>query len=73
MPENLARTCTDALRAGVDFPTLWNTVLKSHPLVAGNPIQRLAGGRPFLEIPLVRGRCLVIDSDAKTVELDYRS
>jgi hypothetical protein len=72
VPNKLAQICTDTLRNGVDFPTLWETVLKAHPLVAGNPIQRLVGTRPLLEIPLVMGRRLLIDSEAKTVELGYR-
>jgi hypothetical protein len=54
---------------GVDFPTLWYTVIKPHPCVVGVPVQRLAGDRTYLEIPLLRGNWLVVDTDRRTVSL----
>ena len=54
---------------GVDFPTLWNTILKPHPYVAGIPVQRLNGTRPYVEVPLRRGDWLVIDYEAKSARL----
>lgn len=57
---DLARLCTDAVHEGADFPTIWSTLLKGHPLVEGIPQQRLEGGRSLLEIPMitVNGSCL---------------
>jgi hypothetical protein len=68
MPEradDLARLCTDAVRKGEDFPTVWQTLLRGHPLVDGIPRQRLEGTRSFLEIRLITGERLVFDGDAK--------
>ena len=55
--------------SGVDFPTLWHTVIKPHPTVAGVPIQRSDGSRIYLEIPLLRGDYLVVDTEGRTVSL----
>jgi hypothetical protein len=62
---DLARSCTELVRQGKDFPTIWATVLKSHTLVEGIPRQRLEGGRSLLEIPLITGERLLFDGDAK--------
>ena len=67
--DDLARECTDAVRDGADFPTVWDTMLKGHALVAGIPIQRFEGTRSLLVIPLLRGRWLVFDGDAKEFNL----
>jgi hypothetical protein len=66
---DLVRSCNTAMRSGVDFPTLWHTVIKPHPSVAGAPVQRLDGGRTYLEIPLLRGDWLVVDTAGRTVSL----
>jgi len=62
---DLARLCTDAVRKGNDFPTIWNTLLKRHPLVEGIPRQRLEGNRSFLDIRLITGERLVFESEGK--------
>jgi hypothetical protein len=67
--QDLMRKCSDALRRGVDFPTLWHTVIKPHPTVAGVPVQRSNGDRTYLEIPLLTGDCLVADTEGRTVSL----
>ena len=64
---DLVQSCNDAMRTGVDFPTLWHTVIKPHPSVVGVPVQRLDGNRTYLEIPLLRGDWLVVDTDGRTV------
>ena len=66
---DLVQSCNDAMRTGVDFPTLWHTVIKPHPSVVGVPVQRLDGNRTYLEIPLLRGDWLVVDTDGRTVSL----
>jgi hypothetical protein len=66
---DLIENCNDAMRIGMDFPTLWHTVIKLHPSVVGVPVQRLDGNRTYLEIPLLRGDWLVVDTDGRTVTL----
>jgi hypothetical protein len=63
--DDLARLCTDVVRKGEDFPTVWQTLLKRHPLVEGIPRQRLDGNRGLLDIPLITGERLVFDAEAK--------
>lgn len=62
---DLAQMCTELVRQGKDFPTIWATVLKSHTLVEGIPRQRFEEMRSLLEIPLITGEHLVFDGDAK--------
>ncbi len=62
---DLAQTCTDLVRKGKDFPTIWGAVLKGHTLVEGIPRQRLEGARSLLYIPLITGDWLVFDGNAK--------
>ncbi|MCG7506032.1 hypothetical protein [Mesorhizobium retamae] len=57
-----------ALSEGLDFPTIWQTVLKRHPYVAGLPIQDKNELGPFLKIPLITGGFLI--SDARGFHLD---
>jgi len=61
MARNLLNECTAAKEAGADFPTIWQTILKSHPLVMGPPIQRLEGEEAVLEISLINGQRIVLD------------
>ena len=61
---DLARLCTDAVRKGNDFPTIWNTLLKKHPLVDGIPQQRLEKNQS-LDIRLITGERLVFESEGK--------
>jgi len=69
-PDDLVQKCREAMDGGVDFPTLWHTIIKPHPAVAGVPVQQLDDAqRPYIEIPLIRGDRLVINFDAKIVHL----
>lgn len=61
---DLMRKCNAAAQGGADFPTIWNTVLKPHPLVIGRPRQGLQNGRTRLEISLITGQRLIFDSSA---------
>jgi len=67
---DLARTCTELVRKGKDFPSVWGTVLQGHTLVEGVPCQRLEGKRSLLDIPLITGERLVFDEDAKEFRVD---
>jgi hypothetical protein len=62
---DLARQCTELIRKGNDFPTIWSTLLKSHTLVEGTAQQRLECSRSLLDIPLITGEQLVYDADVK--------
>ncbi len=62
---DLARQCTELLRKGNDFLTVWSTLLKSHTLVEGLPQQRLERNRSLLDIPLITGEQLVFDADVR--------
>jgi hypothetical protein len=68
-PNDLVLKCNEAMRVGVDFPTLWHTIIKPHPTVIGPPVQRLDGNRAYLEVPLLRGDWLVVDNELRTVSL----
>jgi cbb3-type cytochrome oxidase maturation protein len=68
-PDDLVEKCNEAMRLGVDFPTLWHTIIKCDPNVMGPPVQRLEGNRTYLEIALLRGDWLVIDNEAKAVRI----
>jgi hypothetical protein len=63
--QDLARLCTDMVRKGEDFPTVWSTVLKGNALVDGIPQSILEGTRAVLEIRLITGERFVFDGDAK--------
>jgi hypothetical protein len=62
---DLARHCTELVRKGNDFPTVWSTLLRTHTLVEGTARQRLECERSLLDIPLITGEQLVYDADVK--------
>ena len=62
----MARLCTELVRKGTDFPTVWTTVLKGNALVNGIPQSKLEGRRPMLEVQLITGERLVFDGKSKT-------
>jgi hypothetical protein len=65
MPHHLAEVCTELMRKGTDFPTIWTTLLKRHILVDGIPESRLEGNRPVLVVRLITGERLVFDGERK--------
>ena len=62
---DLARQCTELVRKGNDFQTVWSALLKSHNLVDGTARLRVERNRSLLDIPLVTGEQLVFDADVK--------
>jgi hypothetical protein len=62
---DLARHCTELVRKGNDFTTVWSALLKDHILVEGIPREKLERNRSLLRIPLITGELLVFDSDVK--------
>ena len=62
---DLARHCTELVRKGNDFSTVWSVLLTTHTLVEGTEQQRLECDRSLLDIPLITGEQLVYDADVK--------
>jgi hypothetical protein len=62
---DLARHCTELVREGNDFTTVWSTLLKDHTLVEGIPREELERNRNLLRILLITGEQLVFDPDVK--------
>ncbi|KAB2876455.1 MAG: hypothetical protein F9K43_01145 [Bauldia sp.] len=58
--EELLAACIDAARTGADFPTVWHSILRRHPIVVGSPVQRMDGTTAILEVPLLFGQRLVV-------------
>lgn len=58
----LLETCNRLRSGGADFPTIWSSVLKTHPYVAGLPIQDRGAYGPVLRIPLITGQHLLFES-----------
>lgn len=55
----LVRECNFTRSKGADFPTIWQTMLKMHPYVAGPPVQDWDEQGPILKVPLITGRHLI--------------
>jgi hypothetical protein len=64
-PHQLAEVCTELVRKGTDFPTIWTTPFKGHSFVNGIPGSRLEENRPVLVVRLITGELLVFDSERK--------
>jgi hypothetical protein len=64
----LAERCNAARMAGADFPTVWNTILKTNRLVLGIPIQALQDGKPVLKIRLTTKQHIVHGFNGYAVE-----
>jgi len=63
--DDWAQLCTELVRKGNDFPTVWNTVLKGNALVDGIARSSREGAKSVLEIRLTTGERLVFDGDAR--------
>jgi hypothetical protein len=62
---DLARHCTELVRKGNNFTTVWSTLLKNHTLVEGVPREMLEHNRDLLRVPLITGEQLVFDAEVK--------
>jgi len=62
---HLAEVCTELVRKGTDFPTIWTTLLKGHSLVNGIPQSKLEGNRPVLVVRLITGELLLFDGERR--------
>jgi hypothetical protein len=63
----LVQRCQAGQAAGMDFPTLWNEVLRSHPLVIGPPVQTVRDGRIRLEVRLITGTAIAFDTETRQI------
>ena len=63
----LEAQCRAAQAAGADFPTLWNEVLKPHPLVSGLPVHTVRDGKICREVRLITGSTIAFDSDTNEI------
>jgi hypothetical protein len=61
-PELIA-ACEKARLEGKDFPTVWRTVLRPHPLVLGLPTHEVSGGEARILISLRTGQKVVSARD----------
>jgi hypothetical protein len=68
--QDLARTCTEAVKAGADFQLVWHSLLNGHPLVDGIPRERIEREHRLLDIPLITGERLVFDEQSKTFSVE---
>ena len=48
----------------MDFPTLWNEVLRPDPLVIGPPVQTVRDGRVRMEVRLITGAAIAFDTES---------
>jgi len=64
---DLLQRCRDERAAGMDFPTLWNEVLRPDPLVIGPPVQTVRDGRVRMEVRLITGAWIAFDTDTSQI------
>jgi hypothetical protein len=67
-PEGLLRACEAAQKDGMDFPSLWRTIITRHALVVGLPAHRVANGEAQIVVTLLTGQKLI--SSARGFSLD---
>ncbi|GLS18528.1 hypothetical protein GCM10007874_15450 [Labrys miyagiensis] len=65
----LLMQCLVSAEQGADFPTVWETILRRHPLITGVPLQTYRNSRPLLEIHLITHQNLIYDSHAQEYTL----
>ena len=64
---DLMQRCRAARAAGMDFPTLWNEVLKPDPLVISPPVQTVRDGRIRMEVRLITGGAIAFDTETSQI------
>lgn len=67
-PEDLLALCEAARNEGRDFPTIWTTILRGHPLVIGPPHHEMRDGEAIIVIPLLTRRMLLSSIDRLWLE-----
>ena len=59
----LLQQCVAARSDGLDFPTIWNTILKPSRLVIGHPVQTFVEGKAALKMRLTTNRYIICGPD----------
>lgn len=67
-PDGLLRACEAAHREGKDFPSVWNAILKPHPLVLGLPAHRISDGEAQIVVRLLTGQRLICGASGYLLE-----
>ena len=67
---DLVERCRAGQAAGMDFPTLWNEVIRPDPTVIGPPVQTVRDGRICLEVRLITGSAIVFDTETRQILAD---
>lgn len=67
-PEDLLQACERARIAGRDFPTIWNTMLKAHPMVLGAPTHQVTNGVAQIVVNLINGQKLLSAASGFSLE-----
>ena len=63
--QDLLRKCRAAQESGNDFPTIWQEIIKSHPVTAvGAPVSVMIGNDAALEVSLMSGQKLIFERSA---------
>ena len=65
--DQLLRLCVAARSDGLDFPAVWNTILKPSRLVVGRPIQVFVKGKAALKVRLTTNHYIVCGPDGYSV------
>lgn len=68
--KDLARRCTDLIREGKSFSSIWDTVLRRDLLVEGIPREKILYQRRLLIVPLATGEQLVFDARIKEFRVE---
>ncbi|WP_395646688.1 hypothetical protein [Terricaulis sp.] len=58
MATQLLAHCEAARRRGDDFPTIWHSILRGHPLVRGLPTHQIQDGEAVIVVRLMNGQSL---------------
>ncbi|MGV2187355.1 hypothetical protein G6M87_24460 [Rhizobium rhizogenes] len=66
----LLERCSELLANGESFPTMWETVLRAHPLVREIPVQGRRDEQPVLRVALYSGQTLVFIPSRRSVMLE---
>ena len=73
MPASLLAECLAARDRGADFPTIYQTVIRKHPLFAGVPTTATDGKAIWLEVGLRSGQKLIYRSTENEFSLSSRA
>lgn len=53
--DGLVEQCTQAVREGIEFPAIWESILRKHSLVVSPPVQTFEDELTHLDVRLRNG------------------